>query len=215
MTPTSRRLAATAHAPLPEAGLSPARRVILETALQLCAERGYSGTSIRDIAAACGLQGPTLYSHYPSKEAVLAELLRIGHDEHLRCVSAAMLDCEPDPRAQIRAWTSAHVRFHTDFPMLAVVTNSELHMLSAEALAPILSVRKQAEQILRDIIERGRTRKLFQMIDPWLSAAAIGGMGLRVAFWFAPGGSFTAATVADTYAEFALRLLGAQAKTTS
>lgn len=208
MTPTSRRLAATAHAPLPDAGLSPARRLILETALQLCAERGYSGTSIRDIAAACGLKGPTLYSHYASKEAVLAEILRMGHEEHLRYVRTALLDCESDPRAQIRAWATGHVRFHTDFPMLAVVTNSEMHMLSAEALAPILGVRRQAEQMLHDIIERGRARKRFNVLDPWLSAAAIGGMGLRVAFWFAPGGKFSAQQVADNYAEFALRVLG-------
>ncbi len=212
MTPSSRRLAATAPAPLPEAGLSPARRVILETALHLFAERGYSGTSIRDIAAACGLQGPTLYSHYASKEAVLAEILRIGHDEHLRHVRDALLDCEPDPRAQIRAWTRAHVRFHTDYPMLAVVTNTELHTLSPAALAPVLSVRRQAEQTLHDIIERGRARKVFKALDPWLSAAAIGGMGLRVAFWFAPDDEFTGEQVAETYAEFALRLLGARDK---
>lgn len=209
MTPTSRRLAATAPAPLPDAGLSPARRAILETALRLFAERGYSGTSIRDIAAACGLRGPTLYSHYASKEAVLAEVLRIGHDEHLRRVRAALLDSEPDPRAQIAAWVGGHVRFHTDYPMLAVVANSEMHMLSAEALAPILSVRKQAEQMLHDVIERGRARKVFKVVDPWLSAAAIGGMGLRVAFWFAPGEGFTAAKVADAYAAFALRIVGA------
>lgn len=209
MTPTSRRLAATARVPLPDAGLSPARRAIIETALVLFAERGYSGTSIRDIATACGVQGPTLYSHYASKEAVLAEILRIGHEEHLRYVRAAMLECEPDPRAQIRAWTRAHVRFHTDYPMLAVVTNTELHTLSPAALAPIIGVRKQAEELLHEIVARGRARKAFDVPDPWLSAAAIGGMGLRVAFWFSPEGDIAADKVADTYAEFALRILGA------
>lgn len=209
MTPTSRRLAATGAIPLPDAGLSPARRAIVETALVLFAERGYSGTSIRDIAKACGIQGATLYSHYASKEAVLAEILRIGHEEHLRYVRAALLDCMPDPRAQIRAWTRAHVRFHTDYPMLAVVTNTELHTLSSAALAPILGVRRQAEATLQDIVERGRARKAFSVPDPWLAVAAIGGMGLRVAFWYSPEGPLPAERVADTYAEFALRILGA------
>src|SRR5688572_9129734 len=114
---SSRRLAATGTAPLPEAVPSGSRRLILETALRLFEERGYSGTSIRDIAAACGLQGPTIYSHYPSKEHVLAELVRIAHEEHLRRVRAALLESQPDPREQIRAYVRAHVSFHTGFPM--------------------------------------------------------------------------------------------------
>lgn len=205
----SRRLAATASAPLPEAVPSGSRRLILETALRLFAERGYSGSSIRDVAAACGLQGPTIYSHYPSKEHVLAELVRIAHDEHLRRVRAAMLECQPDPREQIRAYVQAHVSFHTDFPMLAVVGNTELHMLSPELGAPIYQVRKQAEQTLMDIAQRGIDRGVFKVPHAWLAVAAIGGMGLRVAFWFAPGGEIAPELVAGAYAEFALRILGA------
>lgn len=206
---STRRLAATAAVPLPEAVPSGSRRLMLETALRLFAERGFSGTSIRDIAAACGLQGPTLYSHYPSKEHVLAELVRIAHDEHLRRVRAALLESEPDPRAQVRAYVGAHVSFHTDFPMLAVVGNTELHMLSPELGASILQVRRQAEQTLMDIVQRGLDRALFKVPHPWLSVAAIGGMGLRVAFWYAPECGIPPPQVAQAYGDFALRILGA------
>jgi AcrR family transcriptional regulator len=206
----SRRLAATATAPLPEAVPSGSRRVILETALRLFAERGYSGTSIRDIAAACNLQGPTIYSHYPSKEHVLSELVRIAHEEHLRRVRAALLDSSADPRDQVRAYVRGHVRFHTDFPMLAVVGNTELHMLSPPLGEPIFQVRKHSEQILMDIVQRGIDRGTFKVPHAWLSIAAIGGMGLRVAFWFAPTAGIPAEVVADSYAEFALRVLGAE-----
>ena len=212
LAPASRRLAATALAPLPDFGFSAARRAILETALLLFAERGYSGTSIRDIAKAAGLQGPTLYSHYASKEAVLTEILRIGHEEHFRRLRAALLDSEPDPRKQVQAWVRAHVGFHTAYPMLAVVTNTELHMLAPEAAAPILAVRKQSEHSLLELVERGCARKVFRIPDVWMAMAAIAGMGLRVAFWFAPGGGLSAAEVGDTYAEFALRILGAADK---
>lgn len=204
----SRRLAATDTAPLPESTPSGARRLVLETALRLFAERGYSGTSIRDIAAACGLQGPTLYSHYPSKEHVLAELVRIAHDEHLRRVRGALLDCQPDPRQQLAAYVRAHVRFHTDFPMLAVVGNTELHMLSPELGEPIFQVRKQSEQTLMEVAQRGIDRGLFKVPHPWLAVAGIGGMGLRVAFWFSRDAGVTADQVADAYAEFALRIVG-------
>src|SRR5690606_25412480 len=38
----------------------------LEAALEAFAERGYDGTSIREIAARAGLSVPGLYHHYPS-----------------------------------------------------------------------------------------------------------------------------------------------------
>ncbi|HUS23550.1 MAG TPA: TetR/AcrR family transcriptional regulator [Candidatus Binatia bacterium] len=209
MLSTSRRLMATGAALLPQDVPSGARRVVLETALRLFAERGFSGTSIRDIASACGLQGPTLYSHFPSKEHVLAELLRIAHEEHQRGIRTGLLDSQPDPREQIRAFMRAHVRFHTDFPMLAVVGNSELHMLSPALGAPILQLRRNSEQILIDVVQRGIERGLFKVPHAWLSVAAIGGMGLRVAFWYAPATGIPAEQVADAYAQFALRVLGA------
>jgi AcrR family transcriptional regulator len=207
--PALRRLAATVSAPLPEAVPSGSRRLILETALRLFAERGYSGTSIRDIAAACGLQGPTIYSHYASKEHVLAELVRIAHDEHHRRGRAALLDSQPDPRDQVRAYVDAHVRFHCQFQMLAVVGNTELHMLSPELGGPILQVRRQSEQLLMDVVERGIERGLFTVPHPWLSVAAIGGMGVRTAFWFGPDLGIPEDVVASAYVEFALRLLQA------
>lgn len=208
----SRRLAATATAPLPETVASGSRRLILETALHLFAERGYSGTSIRDIATACNLQGPTIYSHYASKEHVLAELVRVAHDEHLQRVRAALLESQPDPREQVAAYVRAHVRFHTDFPMLAVVGNTELHMLSPALGDPIFQVRKQAEHTLMDITQRGIDRGAFKVTHGWLAVAAIGGMGLRVAFWFSADAGIPAEAVADSYAEFALRVLGAAGK---
>ena len=208
----TRRLAATEMTPLPEAVPSGSRRLILETALRLFAERGYSGTSIRDIAKACNLQGPTIYSHFPSKEHVLSELVRIGHDEHLRALRTALLESQPDPREQIAAYVRAHVRFHATFPMLAVVCNTELHMLSPGLGAPILQVRKQAEQTLMDITQRGIDRGVFKVPHDWLAIAAIGSMGLRVAFWFSPEAGIELETVVDSYTEFALRILGAAPK---
>ena len=210
LSTATRRLAATGTVPLPESIPSGARRLVLETALRLFAERGYSGTSIRDIAAACKLRGPTLYSHFPSKEHVLAELLRIAHDEHLRRIRAALLDSQPDPRDQIRAYVRAHVGFHCAFPMLAVVGNSEMHMLSPGLGAPIFQVRKQSEQILMEIAQRGIDRKLFKVPHDWLAVAAIGGMGLRVAFWYSPECGIAPELAAEAYAEFALRILGAK-----
>lgn len=203
-----RRIAVNSTAELPDSVASSPRGVVLHAALKLFAERGYSGASIRDIAAASGVQHATLYSHYPSKEHVLAELARIGHEEHLRRVRAALLDSQPDPSHQIVAYVKAHVSLHTDFQMLAVVANSELHMLSQKLGGPTFEMRKHAETLLVDIIQRGVDRGVFSVPDVWLAAAAIGGMGLRVAYWYTPEFEASAERVGAIYAEYALRMLG-------
>ena len=48
---------------------------ILATAAELFAARGFHGVSVADLGAACGISGPALYKHFPSKDAMLAEML--------------------------------------------------------------------------------------------------------------------------------------------
>ncbi len=51
------------------------RREILDAALDLFAAAGYFGTSMRQIARAVGVRESALYHHFPSKEAILEDLL--------------------------------------------------------------------------------------------------------------------------------------------
>lgn len=207
----NRRLAATTARLLPGLEQSQASGRVLGAALKLFAERGYAGASVRDVAAAAGVKAATIYAHYPSKEHILAELCRIGHEEQYRSVRTAVLASSGDPRDQIVAYVRAHVGFHTTYPMLAVVSNSELHVLGEELGAATFVLRRQSEELIQDIIQRGMQSGLFKVKDAWLAVAAIGGMGLRVAYWFAPDYNLTADQVVEGYAEFALRLLGADA----
>jgi AcrR family transcriptional regulator len=186
------------------------RGVVLGVALRLFAERGYGGTSVRDIAKEAGIQPATMYAHYPSKEHVLAELVKVGHEEHQRHLREAMLETSAEPANQLRALTRAHVRFHADYPLLAVVSNAELHALSPKFAAPSLELRQQSEVLLLEVVERGVKLKMFKTPDPYLAMAAIGSMGLRVAHWYTPAFEKSAEEVAAIYGEFALRIVGAR-----
>src|ERR1700727_853967 len=53
----------------------PRRAEIMSAAAALFAQRVFHGVSIDDIGAAAGLSGPGIYRHFPSKEAVLAQML--------------------------------------------------------------------------------------------------------------------------------------------
>jgi AcrR family transcriptional regulator len=58
------------------------RRGILSRSARLFAEHGYTGTSITMIADACGVSKALMYHYYPSKDAVLFDLLA-DHLQHL------------------------------------------------------------------------------------------------------------------------------------
>lgn len=51
------------------------REEILDAAAELFSQHGYAATSTRAVALAVGIKQASLYYHFPSKEAVLAELL--------------------------------------------------------------------------------------------------------------------------------------------
>ncbi len=181
---------------------------ILEIGLMLFARDGFHGTSIRDIGKELGLKPANLYDHYPSKEHLLAELVRIGHEEHLRAMTRALLDAGGGPVEQLQALVCAHVRLHAEYAMLAVVANNEMHALSPALAAPALALRQQAEGLLIDVIERGVQAGVFDPPDPWLAGAAIGGMGMRVAHWYRPTRDRPIDHLTGVYAELALRMLG-------
>src|SRR5574338_893899 len=76
---------------------------ILHSALKLFAEFGYFGTSIRDIADGAEVNSATLYTHFASKERILAALVVSGHQELHERLQEALITAEPGPVAQLSA----------------------------------------------------------------------------------------------------------------
>jgi AcrR family transcriptional regulator len=202
------RLQATVPELPPETLRSGAAGRIVSAALALFARQGFHGSSIRDIATEAGLTSAALYSHFESKEHLLAEIVRIGHDEHHARLRRALLEGPSDPVGQLRAVVAAHVRFHAQYPVLGTVTNNEMHALPPALAAPSLALRHQSEALLREVIERGTAMGVFDPPHPWMTMAAIGGMGIRVASWYAADSEWSVDDVAATYAELAVRMAG-------
>ncbi len=72
-----------------------ARQRVLETAIGIFAEKGYAGTSVREIAEQAGVSKPMLYYYFKSKEGLFLAILEMAEDlqKHLL---AEVLDSKGD-----------------------------------------------------------------------------------------------------------------------
>jgi len=123
----------------------------------------------------------------------------------------ALLESGTDPRDRLAALVRAHVQAHTDYPMLAAVANNEMHALSPAAAAPAAAMRRRSEALLAEVLAMGHQQGVFDVVHLEATAAAIGGMGIRVASWYpAPKAGLDPSQLADVYAALALRMAGAR-----
>lgn len=84
---------------------------ILDAAAGLFRQKGFTATTLRDIAAKCGIQAGSIYYHFASKDEVLAEVLDLGITRLNEAVTAA-LDALPEDspiEETLRAVISAHL----------------------------------------------------------------------------------------------------------
>ena len=83
-------------------GYDDQRDMILERAAALFARGGYPGTSMNQVAEACGLSKATLYHYFRDKYALLVSIAE-EHVNRLQGIVGAALAEEAEPHGQMRA----------------------------------------------------------------------------------------------------------------
>ena len=208
MQDTQARRVAERSIALPEGSVPDGTRGrILEASLGLFAESGFSGTSIRSVAWATGITSASLYSHYASKEEILRDLVMIGITELRDRIMIALVPLTT-PAERLTALVATHVEAHASFPLLALVTNTELHALSTEFAAPAIAIRTELFGLLKSVLDDGVANGSFTVSDVTAAGHAISGMGLHVATWFQSEDPAEPARLGAQFAEFGLRMVG-------
>lgn len=77
------------------------RRNILDKAAELFADKGYARSSISELAAACNASKSWLYHYYPSKEAILYDIMRL-HVAELVDMAEDALASQGSPQEKFR-----------------------------------------------------------------------------------------------------------------
>lgn len=104
------------------------RDQILRTAAELFARKGFNGVSINDIGSAVGISGPALYRHFPSKDAVLGEML-VDVSQRLLDRAQEVVGATSDPRERMERLIDVQVDFALSEPALITVHNRDIASL--------------------------------------------------------------------------------------
>ena len=186
-------------------GLS--RATVIDTACQLFAERGYRGTSMKDLAETLGVRASSLYNHVTSKQDILFAIMDKAMDRALDAQEEALAGVA-DVAAQLRAATESLVLDFLRNPAEVTVCNTEVRSLDAANRAAIVAKRDRYAGRVRAIIARGCRDGRFQTENPQLAAFAVLEMGNGAKSWFRPSGRYADSYVAREYGAFALRVVG-------
>ena len=185
------------------------RREIEYVASTLFRERGYAGTSVRDIARALDIQGASLYAHVASKQDVLqaivermASRFEAAADEALASIDGVSA---ADPATRLAALVRAHVRVVTDDLERATVFVHEWRSLDTDSRARMAKRRDAYERRFRSIVSDGVEAGSFAAVDATAAATFILTALNGLVAWYRPDGRLRPGQIADAYADLAVR----------
>jgi AcrR family transcriptional regulator len=104
------------------------RDVLVSHATQLFAERGYGAVGIDDIGDSVGIAGPSIYSHFESKQKILAEAVTRGN-EVLRSEATVVLEAGETPQVTLGRLVASFVGVAVHNRFVIRIVMSELDQL--------------------------------------------------------------------------------------
>jgi AcrR family transcriptional regulator len=127
------------------------REQLLLAAATLFAERGFRAVSVEDLGGAVGISGPAVYRHFPSKEAVLANLL-VGVSQRLLEGGSARATAAASAREALISL----ITFHTDFaltdPDLIRIQDHDLTSLPPSDSAAVRHLQRSYVEVWVDVL---------------------------------------------------------------
>jgi AcrR family transcriptional regulator len=180
------------------------RGQLLRESARLFREKGYDATSVRDIAAATGLQSGSWVYHFKTKQDILAAVMEEGLQQGLERIEAIAREQLP-PREHFRALVRTHLDTllgpGQDFiPVLLYDWRS----LETQGRRRVIALQKRYEKVWEDVIDQLQRSGDWAMptrVDRLLMFGALN----WIAQWYRPGGPLGVAQLTADVERFFLR----------
>lgn len=180
------------------------REQILQAAKALFKEKGYHGTTIRDIAEQSGVLSGSLYAHIKTKEDLLFEITNEVADHFIQRLEKVVAS-QLRPPEKFRAALTAHIQVVAEHLDAASVFSHEWRALSDERRRVIQEKRDTYEALWARILEEGVNTGDFYPEHQRFSRIVTLSVANWLYQWFQPSGKLSAMQVADELATVLLR----------
>ena len=180
------------------------RGQLIRESARLFRQKGFEATSVRDIAAATGLQSGSWVYHFKTKQDILAAVMEEGLQRALERIEAIGRE-QLSPREHFRALLRAHLDTilapGQDFiPVLLY----EWRALAKKSRPRVVALQRRYESVWDQVIAQLQHSGEWAQptrIDRLLMFGALNWM----AHWYRPNGPFDVAQLAEEAERFFLR----------
>jgi AcrR family transcriptional regulator len=168
-----------------------------QTATALFRRRGYAATSMRELAAALGIEAGSIYSHIRSKEELLHRICFRVAEEFMTGLRAATADAEAPAATQLRRAIDSHVRVLIHDVDASAVFLHEWRHLSEPALSEFVQLQRDYEKAFRDMIARGVADGALRTPDPAFATLTLFASVTWLPNWYRPDGKLNPDQIAE------------------
>jgi acetoacetyl-CoA synthetase len=181
---------------------------ILAAALDAFAQKGYHGTTTRQLAERSGLSVPGIYHHYRSKQDILFDLMMVVIDELIERCRYALEEAADDPLAKFDAIVESLLLFHMHRQKGAVLSANETRSLTAEHRDRYTARRDEQQRMLDVVVSDGVGAGIFHTPHPGDASRAITSLCLGVAVSYRSDGELEEDEFLNRYRTIAQAIVG-------
>jgi TetR/AcrR family transcriptional regulator, cholesterol catabolism regulator len=176
---------------LPAAAEPDSRRAeICRAAARIFRDKGFDATAMSDIARALRMTKAGLYHYFPSKEAMLFEIMTFGlerMEEEVIAPSAAIRD----PENRLRQMLLQHARIITRAEGVVAQLFHEQRALPAHMRKVINDQERRYFHLVRETLKELKAAGRLRDVELSIAALSLIGMVQWMPRWFRPDGRLT------------------------
>ena len=186
---------------------APRRQELIEAATDLFHEKGYSATSVQDVADRVGILKGSVYHYIRTKEDLLFAVVEQAHTDSMAIIDDLSRQ-ELEPSAELAAFVRAHLNLLFDENKKLSVYLHDFRSLTEKHQEYVVSKRRDYSGYLTKLIGRGQCAGVFAIgVRPEMATLAILGMLNWTHEWYRADRR-SRGVIVDEFANSALRLVG-------
>jgi AcrR family transcriptional regulator len=179
---------------------------ILEYAIEIFCEKGYEGSSMRDLSRATGMSLAGMYHYFGSKDRLLYLIQKHTFSTILSRLRDRLLQ-STGPEQGIHSFIANHLEYFLEHQQAMKVLSHEDDVLDGEYGREIAQIKREYYQICRELLDRYKKEKGLEF-DSRIAVLSLFGMMNWIYTWYNPRLDGNAERLAQNMSKIFFRGIG-------